>query len=930
MRIGLTLLIAQLCSIALAAQATRLVQIRFVSPAGMGIIASEIEIQAEGVQKILTNQSGFILYFDDQFEKGELFVQSSGYQKQSIPIVFGPGQQLLDLGDWPLLYAVADETESPLLQLSDLELWTVSDDRNQGGMPLQAQRDLFLNAAAFQFGSAFFKLRGLTSSQRSVRINGIPMNHPLTGLPNWSQWGGLNDFTNAAGITYHGLTPAPFDMGGALGSLQFELKPSQLRSGTKFSQAFSNASYQFRTMFSKVDQLKEWDYALLLSSRQAQQGYMSGTSYRAFSFSFLLERYWNPKHQSWGGLLYTPNSRGKNAPLTQEVFDLKGRQYNPYWGKQSGTIRNARFKSTRLPALLLSHSYQPDPSTIWRMNFGFQSGFIRSGRLQHQGHWMEAQTLVGGGSHPNPVYYQKLPSYFLRDRTHPDYEKAYWARQQLLENGQVDWQQIYAVNRLQTAAIYTITADMERHNQMAVTLQYQKAIDSRYQVQIEGKGQFSKNRFFATPLDLLGAGVTFNLDPFIDDIKQAPHDLQNPDKPVKVADPFQYHYQISQQQMGLTVQLNYNHSGWTAYTTFLGQYQTHLRQGLFQNGRYPNSSLGKGMLFSQWTGGIKTGLSYALSGHNHLSVGLAAWRQPPNTASYYLNIRETDLPNPYVQPEQLFVGEATYHWVYPKWQGRFTMYGSSQKKGNKQGFYYADGIRGDQALFVQEHLNNINVLRLGLEFAGRYQPIESVSFLWAAGVGTAHYTNNPNLTQHTAPTEVASMAGFEKGTQFFGPSYLKTYPLANGPQRAFSVGFEYNDPTYWRMGVHVNHFSKAFISVNAFRRTKNFFQDIDQQPFVGYDPQLAQLLLTPEQLPSYFTVNATGSKSWRWRRRYFGFFVSIQNLLNTVFKTGGFEQARNANYPTFLEDFQRSTPLFAPKYWWGRGTTYFLSCYLRY
>ena len=930
MRIDLMLLIVHICCITVSAQTTRLVRIRFVNPMGNPIATKEIEIRAVGVQKILTEQAGFILHFEERFEKGALFVNASGFQSQHIPIAFSAEQQFLDLGDWPLSFALADEIEAPLLQLSDLELWSASDDRESIGMPLQAQRDLFLSAAAFQFGSAFFKLRGLDSSHRTIRINGIPMNHPLSGRPNWSQWGGLNDFTNAAGITYHGLSKAPFDIGGALGSLQFELRPSKLRRGTKFSQAFSNASYQFRTMFSRVDRLKEWDYALLLSTRQARQGYMEGTSYHAYSFSFLLERYWNSNNQSWLALFYTPNKSGKSAPLTQEVFDLKGRQYNPYWGWQNKSIRNTRIKSTRKPTLLFSHRYLPNPSTIWQINLGFQVGLTYASRLQHQGHWIEGQHLVGGGSHPSPVYYQKLPSYFLRNRDRMDFQKAHLAREELQKNGQINWHQLYAVNNLQPAAVYFMSADVEQHKQTSFTLQYQNTIDSKWEVQIEGKGQFSQNRFFATPLDILGADATYNLDPFINDFDKVFNDLQAPHKTIKVGDPFQYHYQISQQQLGLTMQFNYEDSGFNAHATIQGQYQAHRRQGLFQNGRYSESSLGRGTLFSLWTGGTKASLSYSFNGNHHLSLGIAAWKNSPNTPSFYLNVRETEYPNPFVNPEGLFVGEVNYRWIHPQWRSRLTVYGSQQKSGNQQGFYFADGIRGDQAFFVIEHLNNIDALRLGIEFAGRYQPVESISFLWAAAVAASRFTNNPNLIQHTSPTEAATLVGFEKGTQFFGPSYLKNYPLSNGPQRAFSIGFSYNDPNYWRMGLHVNHFSKAFVSVNAFRRTQNFHQDIDKQPFANYNAAQAKQMLTTEQLPSYFTVNATASKSWRLGRRYLGFFVSVQNLLDTVFKSGGFEQARNANYPTLLADFQRSYPLFASKYWWGRGTTYFLSTYLRY
>ena len=71
-------------------------------------------------------------------------------------------------------------------------------------------------------------------------------------------------------------------------------------------------------------------------------------------------------------------------------------------------------------------------------------------------------------------------------------------------------------------------------------------------------------------------------------------------------------------------------------------------------------------------------------------------------------------------------------------------------------------------------------------------------------------------------------------------------------------------------------------------------------------------------------------KSWRVGSYFVGAFLSIQNLLNQIYKTGGFEQSRNANYNELLEDVQREKRRFGPKYWYGRGTTYFLNTYIRF
>ena len=105
------------------------------------------------------------------------------------------------------------------------------------------------------------------------------------------------------------------------------------------------------------------------------------------------------------------------------------------------------------------------------------------------------------------------------------------------------------------------------------------------------------------------------------------------------------------------------------------------------------------------------------------------------------------------------------------------------------------------------------------------------------------------------------------------------------------------------------------MSPNPLSRTQNFLIDNDGVPFPEFDSTIAAQLLEQERFPSYFLLNATGGKSWKVKHHYFGFFISLQNLLNTTYKTGGFEQGRNANYRTVLEDNVRELLLFAPKYW---------------
>ncbi|MBT8319808.1 MAG: TonB-dependent receptor, partial [Gramella sp.] len=209
----------------------------------------------------------------------------------------------------------------------------------------------------------------------------------------------------------------------------------------------------------------------------------------------------------------------------------------------------------------------------------------------------------------------------------------------------------------------------------------------------------------------------------------------------------------------------------------------------------------------------------------------------------------------------------------------------------------------------------------GVEFGSEYQVLPTLKLKTAVSVGQFRYANNPDIS--------LSAASFSEPKEY-GKAYLKDYYLAGGPQRAAMLGFEYRDPGYWWFGTTVNYFSHAFIDIHPLTRTGNFQIDFDGLPLLEYDPEVAAKLLQQEQFDDYFLVNLVGGKSWRIKDKYLGFFMSINNLLDKEYKSGGFEQARNSNYRSLKQDRDRDNPVFGNKYWLGYGTSFFANVSLRF
>ena len=89
-------------------------------------------------------------------------------------------------------------------------------------------------------------------------------------------------------------------------------------------------------------------------------------------------------------------------------------------------------------------------------------------------------------------------------------------------------------------------------------------------------------------------------------------------------------------------------------------------------------------------------------------------------------------------------------------------------------------------------------------------------------------------------------------------------------------------------------------------------------------------MLEQEKFDDLFLLNLVGGKSWKVRDTYIGLFLSLNNLLGEVYKTGGYEQSRKANFQELQEDTLLKQPQFGSKYWMQNGTSYYMILSVRF
>lgn len=831
-----------------------------------------------------------------------------------------------------------------LISLTENDLIDDNATQDNSASLLHATKDPFHQAAAFNWSSSFFRIRGLDNEYGKTLINGIVMNKVLDGRPQWSNWGGLNDATRNQ-LSIPGSAPSDITFGGILGSQNISTRASHIRTGTKIGVSGANTNYNYRPYFihSSGINKKGWAYVLSTSYRGSNEGYWQGTNYDALSLFTAIEKKINDQHTLNFTAIHAQNKRAKNSPITDEYKNFK---YNSYWGYQNEDKRNARIKNVQEPILMLTHYWKINNDTNLLTTLAYQFGHITNTRLGYI-----------DGMNPDPANYKYMPSYYLNRiesqywsmntdefNNLPDEDEFKIATNSLLEQaesakttftkyGQVDWGWIYNIN-LKNNGISKIILyeDRQQDNTLHINTNYTSHLTSRLILNTGINYRKLNSSNFQKAIDLLGGGQYRDQDTYQSSSKKD-SDLHNPNRLIKKGDKFGYNYNINANVLDAFIQFIFNYDNIDFYIAQRTGYTAYQRNGLYKNGVYPNNSYGKSDLIEFSNIGFKGGATYYLTGKHSFTTNLAYYNNAPTIRNTFASARMNNTHTKGITNEKVQSIDMSYTLRTTNLKAKISTYSNTIKNATQINFYYADGVgitdaKGDLlntngGAFVTEALTNVNKRNIGLELGLEYKISQTVKAVFASSLGHSTYTNTPKLTLLSDNTSQS---------YDFGSSNLKSYKTSNGPQTALLLGLEYRAPTYWWLTVNINYLDHNYTNISALRRTKNFVLNPNTgQPFEALTYEQLRTILKQEQLPSVMTLNLTGGKSWRLpNRTYLGFFASINNLLNKEYKTGGFEQARNANYEREIANTRSGQNTFANKYWYAYGRNVFINIYYNF
>lgn len=802
--------------------------------------------------------------------------------------------------------------------------FTILDDENSlqstVGL-LQSSRDIFNRIASYDLETYWFRPRGLDNRTGEVIFNGVSMTKQDNGNLDFSSWGGLNEITRYPEIAAN-HAPSEYAFGGITSVIYKNTKASDYRKGNQLTYSSTNRNYRHRLSYRYSSGMGKrlWAFTGMLTRRWAEEGIIEGTFYDSYAAYLGLEKKVDDKHTLTFNIIAAPTRRSTPSPNTQEVYDYMGTKYNSYWGWQDGKKRSERVRETTQPVIQLSDYWKiGKKSTLWT-TLSYQFGKNKNSRLD----WHNARN-------PSPTYYRNLASY---DTENLDK----WVNRAAAT--QLDWNNLYRANQNTGGkAIYYLVNDVLDDKIWNISTHFTHNFTDKIRFFLNITHQNYKSNQYREVSDLLGAEYAVNKDSYAESNSAGSSGLFNgndSDINKKEGDKIGYDYTFGRREIKINPVLKFSMGKFDAMISGLFAHSTSHREGHFDHYLYDNS-YGRSKNYNFTNYGLKGQLIHKINGRNFLVYNGTVYSRAPFLEDLFFNPRINASVVDNVKNVLVNANDISYVIATPFVKARLSGYLINTENEVNVQRYYADGItlQGTNSTetisnaFITQVMNNMNKQNTGLELGLDIKLTPTLSLQSLASIGEYIYTNNPEIY---FGADVAGNFANGKAYTYMGKAYINNYKQSGTPQTAFFLGLRYNSPKYWWIGANWNYFDHSYLEPSAFIRTESFITNpTTGVPYPGLTEEELRRVLVQKKLPTAFFLNANAGKSWSIGKYYLMVSASVNNILdNKNYITRGFEQTRQTSYRSFVVDFDKEYPNFAPKYWYNQGKSYFFNVQFRF
>ena len=737
---------------------------------------------------------------------------------------------------------------------------------------LKSTPGVYTSMGGGSLGAGSVVVRGYSSQNTAVMINGIPVNDMETGWVFWSNWAGLNDVTRYQQVQ-RGLGVSKLAVSSIGGTINIITNPTEMRKGIRTALSTTNGSYRNRLMVTGSTGLMKGDWAVTASgSRRWGEGYRKGIYTDSWAYFLSAYKKIGENHQ----LVFTgfgaPQERGRGWDANKADYERygdfrNGDFYNKAWGYYNGEKKNRSVNRYHKPQFMLNH--------YWDISEKI--------KLTNSAYWSFGR---GGGTNIQ----RSFGSSSLNSSTFKD------------ENGQLIWDTVYTRN---TANIETIDSTSEGTITGARSLYYLEErrndhnwygfisslrIDLKENLSLVGgiDGRLYKGFHFATVLDLLGGDFIMDKDSYKygSDGDNADHNILTPNRVARIGDVVRYNYVGTVNWLGVFGQVEYNWKHFDFFLTGNLSRTSYWREGKFQHELFAESGvggLGKSppKEFINYT--AKGGVNYRITGRHNVFVNAGYFTRAPFLVNAFIDARLSNQFMDNLTSEKISAAEAGYSYRSRYLSGNLNVYYTIRNDWMFTESYYSPELDGYKDFLA----SGVDAIHKGIEFDLKVKPYNSLELTGMFTLGNWMWQGNPTAVVRDNNT---------LGVDTIITLYIDDYPVGDAAQITAAMGARYQFPFYAYFGADWNFYSNLYTDYNPALRTN---------PLVTSEDIV--------KLNDYYTFDIYGGKSFKIKKwnHLMKVQFNINNVLDNLYLVEGRESPGSSGVDYYFD--------------FGRPLTYFMS-----
>ncbi len=728
---------------------------------------------------------------------------------------------------------------------------------------LKSSPGVYVSRGGGGFGDSKVNIRGFKSENVAVLVNGAPMNDMEWGGVYWSNWAGLTDVSS--NVQYQrGLGASKVSAPSVGGSINIVTKATDAKKGGFASYAVGNDGYN-KVLFSVSSGLTKDGWAFtLLGGKSWGDGYVQGTEFEGYTYFASLAKRLGDNHQVSLTAFGAPqwhNQRSNYDGLTIEGWQQvqkymqPGEQYryNPTYGfGKNGERKTSARNKYHKPQIQFNHSWQIDSksslNSMLYMSIGDGYGYSGQGTSAYSSAWYGSSDGVLSTTFRNA-------------------------------DGTFAYDKIQEMNEQSTSGSQMVMSTSKNlHKWYGLLSTYTKELNDQINFYIGIDARYYIGTHTNEIIDLYNG--SYYIDRYRKNVKAANFAGAGTDafnyKKLTVGDVVYRDYDGHVLQGGVFGQAEYDNDKLTAFVSGSISEVSQWRYDRF----YYDEAHAKSDKVNKLGFTIKGGANYNLDEHNNVfaNVGYIS-RAPYFSGGAFLSSTVSNAVNKDAVNEKVLSFEVGYGYRSRIFTANLNAYHTIWKdKTMARSFDYTDADGNLDRAMV--NMQGVNSTHQGVELEMNYKTATWVNFTGMLSVGDWRWTNNPvgyfynsGGQPMTKNFKVASGIGAEDhATMLVGQ---KNVMEGGSAQTTAAIGVNLFPMKGLRLSLDWNFYGR------------NYADYAVQSNDISLGGE--KIYETPWRIPSYSTVDFSGSYAFEIAGLKTTLSGNIENLFNQEYINSAFD-----------------------------------------